>query len=349
MSKYVIDGLFLTERITGIQRYAYEITKELDKIVPADTVELLIPDWAEIDDQDFKNIKVVHYGNLKGIMWEEINYAHYARKNRKECICFTNTISLTYSKGYVTIHDVSYKANPQFFTSLRDRLSALWHRLNYKKIAASKMTILTVSEFSKSEIKKYYKVPDERIKVIYNAWEHMERVPYSEDTFKRYPQLSKGNYFFSLSTLAPNKNFKWLLFAAKNTPDKEFAIAGGGKLNVKAEELGFKDLPNVHFLGYVSDEDAKTLMKNAQAFIFPTLYEGFGIPPLEAVSSGVERIIISDTPCMHEIYGDSAEYINPTDYENARIPEEGKRVADDILSKYSWAKSAERLRDLLFT
>lgn len=347
MSKFVIDGLFLTQRITGIQRYAYELIKELDKIIPSGAVEILLPNWAD-SVTEYNNIKTVHYGNLKGIPWEQINYAHYVRKNSAECICLTNTVPLTYPKGLVTIHDVSYKVNPQFFISMRDRLSALWHRLNYWKASKSKMTILTVSEFSKSEIKKYYKITDERIKVIYNAWQHTLEIPFSEDTFKRYPQLSRGNYYFSMSTLAANKNFKWVLYAAKNTPDKQFAIAGGGKLKGVAEALGFSNLPNVHFLGYVTDEDAKTLMKDAEAFVFPTLYEGFGLTPLEAISCGTERVIISDTPCMHEIYEDDAEYINPTDYKNAKIQETGIRVSKDILVKYSWEKSAKKLKEILF-
>lgn len=347
MSKFVIDGFFLTQRITGIQRYAYELIKELDKIIPSGTVEILIPNWADAVTE-YSNIKTVRYGNLKGLLWEQVNYAHYVKKNRAECICLTNTIPLTYPKGIVTIHDISYKVNPQFFTSKRDRLSALWHRLNYRKVAKSKMSILTVSEFSKSEIEKYYKVPDERINVIYNGWQHTLRIPVSEETYKRFPQLNKGDYYFSMSTIAPNKNFKWILYAAKNNPDKLFAIAGGGKLKGVAEALGFKELPNVHFLGYVSDEDAKTLMRDSKAFVFPSLYEGFGIPPLEAISCGAERVVISDTPCMHEIYGNTAEYINPTDYENAKMLEDGRKVSKDILEKYSWKESAEKLKEIMF-
>ncbi len=346
MSRYVIDGLFLTQRITGIQRYAYEITRELDRIIEPGRVEILVPMNAEVIS-DYTNIKLVHYGKRSGIMWEQIDYARYVRRNKAECICLTNILPLFYPKGFITIHDISYRVNPQFFTSVRDRISALWHRINYRRAARSEMTILTVSGFSKSELMKYYKIPEERIKVIYNAWQHMERVKASESTFERYPELKKQQYYFSMATLAPNKNFKWLLYSAKNNPDKEFAVAGGGRLKLTAEEEGFPDLKNIHFLGYVSDEDAKTLMAECRAFIFPTLYEGFGIPPLEAIASGAGRIIVSDTPCMHEIYGDDAEYINPLDYDNAAIPEETKKASPELLSRYSWEKSAKELKDTM--
>ena len=342
VSKFVIDGLFLTQRVTGIQRYAYELTLELDKIVPSGVVEIVVPKRAVLT-VEYENIKVIKYGRLPGIPWQQIDFAHYVRKNNAECICLTNVIPLVYPKGFVTIHDVSYKANPQFFTSIRDRLSALWHRLNYWKAARSNMTIITVSEFSKREIEKYYKVSKERIKIIYNAWQHISRIAASVDIFERYPQLRKNNYYFSLSSLAANKNFKWLLYAAKNNPSEQFAIAGGGKLKGVAEASGLKDFPNIHFLGYVSDADAKALMAGCKAFIFPTLYEGFGIPPLEAVASGARRIVVSDTPCMHEIYGDCAEYLNAKDYVNAGINSNGKIDSADILTKYSWKESAEKL------
>lgn len=346
MYKYVIDGLFLTQTITGIQRYAYELTHELDKIVPPHTIEILVPKNAELSS-DYQNIKLVRYGSLHGILWEQINFAHYAQRNKANCICLTNVLPLLYAYGIVAIHDVSYKVNPQFFTSKRDRLSALWHRLNYWRATHSSMKIVTVSKFSKSEIIKYYRMNPERITVIYNAWQHMNRIKAASDTFERYPQLAKVSYYFSMSTLAANKNFKWILYAAKNNPDEQFAIAGGGRLKGAAEAEGFAELPNIRFLGYVSDEDAKTLMANCKAFLFPTLYEGFGIPPLEAVACGAPRIVVSDTPCMHEIYGENTEYLNPRDYQvRLQIPLNRQEVNNN-LKKYSWKESAEKLKTLL--
>lgn len=207
MEAYVIDGLFLTQKITGIQRYAYEITMELDKIVLKNTLEILVPESFE-NIPDLKNIKVVRYGKKHGVLWQQIDFARYARMHKMQCICFTNILPLFYPHGIITIHDVSYKANPRFFTSKRDRISALWHRLNYWCAAHSSMKIVTVSEFSKSEIIKYYKIASERITVIYNAWQHMNRIKAASDTFERYPQLAKGSYYFSMSTLAANKNFQ---------------------------------------------------------------------------------------------------------------------------------------------
>ena len=168
INEYVIEGLFLTQRITGIQRYAYEITMELDKIVQKNELEIIVPNSIK-EIPDLKKIKVIKYGKHDGILWQQIDVPRYLRKKNKKGIFFTNILPLFYAKGIITIHDVSYKANPQFFISKRDRVSALWHRINYWRAAHSKMKIVTVSEFSKSEIVKYYHVNPERITVVYNA------------------------------------------------------------------------------------------------------------------------------------------------------------------------------------
>ena len=140
-NKYAIDGLYLTQRITGIQRFAYEITKALDLIIEKDEIILVVPDGAALDIQ-FRNISVIQYGCLRGILWEQISYPSFLRKNKCRALCLTNVLPLFYRKGIITIHDVSYKANPQFFTGLRNRLSALWHCINYYAAVHSQMKIL---------------------------------------------------------------------------------------------------------------------------------------------------------------------------------------------------------------
>lgn len=151
-----------------------------------------------------------------------------------------------------------------------------------------------------------------------------------------------------MANLLKNKNFPWVLRAAGVKPDAVFAIAGGGSLAAEAERLGLADLPNVLYLGYVSDGAAKALMAHCKAFLFPTLYEGFGIPPLEAAACGAPQIIVSDTPCMREVYGPCAAYIdltaNPGDVDDV-TPATAPTAA--LLEKYSWDKSAERLLQIL--
>ena len=337
-TQYVIDGLFLTQTVTGIQRVAFEITKALDKIVQDNELIILAPN-TELHAIDLNNIPIIKYGKNKGIAWEQIDYAYYLRKHRYKALCLTNVLPLLYMHGAIMIHDVSYKANPQFFSNKRDRLSALWHRLNYYAASKSSMDILTVSNFSKAEMLRYYHMDESKVNVIYNAWQHMQHVQSAEDTFDRYPELIGKDYYFSMASLAPNKNFNWILEAAKHNPSVIFAIAGGGKMDNKGVE-------NVRLLGYVTDEDARTLMANCKAFIFPTFYEGFGLPPLEAISCGCNKIIVSDTACMHEIYGEHANYIDPFD-SSKWIISDARKSAQDLLRQFSWSESAKKMADIL--
>lgn len=350
--RYAINGYFLTQRVSGIQRYAIEILTELDRLVGPDEVELVVP--LGVCAPAFDNVQVVAYGEINTPGgWEQGAYARYLAQTGRKWLCLCNVIPLAAPKrtaGIAVVHDVCYRARPDFYTDLRGRASALWHRLQYRVIAKRAAEIVTVSEFSKSEITRYYDVEPDRITVIPNAWQQMERVRTTEGIFEeptKWPQLRKGEYYFSMANLLKNKNFPWVLRAAQRKPDAIFAIAGSGSLEAEAKRLGLDALPNVVYLGYVSDSEAKALMKYCKAFLFPTLYEGFGIPPLEAIACGAPRILVSDTPCMREVYGDCADYIDLTrnvgDVDDVR---EGKGPSG-LLERYSWQKSAAQLAELI--
>ncbi len=349
MQKIVVDGLFVTQRITGTQRYAHELMLELDLLVPPGSVEILVPESAQ-KLPSYRNIRVVKYGKRTGIPWQQIDLPWYLRKKRARGVFLNNVLPLTYRKGIIAVHDICYKVHPEFYRSLHDKLSALWHRVNYWFAAHSDMTILTVSFFSKDEIMKHYSVDPSRFHVIYPSWQHIGRIGYSTDLYERYPMLSPKNFLFALSSLGANKNFVWVLQEAKRNPDQFFAIAGGGKLKGVTRDLGLLDLPNVQFLGYVSDEDVRTLMRDCKAFLFPSLYEGFGLPPLEALAEGA-NIVISDQASLPEIYGSCAYYIDPLNYDIDLDALLKKPVASrkEVLEKYDWAIGAKKLFGLLFS
>ncbi len=343
---YIIDGYFLTEKTNGVQRFGYEILKRWDKYDVSEPLRILVPEYYD-DSKEFEKLQVIKYGSTKGKLWEQIDFVRYAKKNRLDGIFFTNIIPVCYRKGIVVLHDIIFKVRPDFFNStFRGKISVLWRRYLYRLIVLSRMKIVTVSNFSKKEILNNYRLDESRIEVIYNSWQHMDEVGEDEDILNNN-NIKRFEYFFSLATIAKNKNFEWILNCANNNPSYQFVVAGGGDLDSVRIKLGFDKLDNVLFLGYVSDEEAKSLMKNCTAFLFPTLYEGFGIPPLEAVACGAKSIIVSDTPCMHEIYKDYAFYINPLDYNNTRIDEFKTINTKDVLKLYDWNESAYRFYKLL--
>lgn len=337
--KVIINGRFLLHRITGVERYAREIIAELDKIVEPGTIMMAVPPEAT-DIPNYQNIEAVKIGKLHNRLWEHISFPWFVHKKRGISLNLCNVAPLP-SPGIVCIHDVKVKATPQYFS----KRFVLWYNLLLKNACKRSKKIITVSEFSKREICKYFHVDARKISVIPNAWQHYDRIGYAESTLIKY-SLKKNQYFFSMCSLEPNKNFKWIAEVAKRNGDITFVVSGSINKRVFADGLGYECPNNMKILGYVSDEEAKVLMRDCKAFLFPTFYEGFGIPPLEAISAGAKCILVSDTEVMHEVFGDSVVYIDPNVYELPRIESVNNNIVG-ILKKYSWSKSAELVKNII--
>lgn len=335
--KIIVNGRFLLHKVTGVERYAREILAELDEIIESGKIEMAVPPEAERIPA-YKNIKVVKVGKLQNRLWEHISFPWYVRKQKAVSLNLCNVAPLP-SPGIVCIHDVKIKARPQDFS----KKFLLWYKLLLLNACKRAKRIITVSEFSKREIFKYYGVDPERVVVIPNAWQHYEKIGFDEGALKKYG-VEKDHYFFSMCSLEPNKNFKWIAEVAKQHPEQTFAVSGSINDKVFADGLGFGCPSNMKLLGYVSDEEAKTLMRDCKAFLFPTFYEGFGIPPLEAISAGAKQVVVSDTEVMHEILGNSVCYIDP----NVYVLKIGKGCSDaSLLERFSWKKSALMLRKMI--
>ena len=342
--KYVINGKFLADRMQGIVRYAREITKALDKSIGNDIeITLLAPKDAK-DIPELSKIRFEIIGKHTGMIWEQTDLRKYIRKHKDvTCINFCNICPLFVQPGITTIHDIMYKVNPQDYRTFRNKLSRYWHIFQYWYVARHEKVIVTVSNFSKGEIEKYYPKAKGKVRIIPSAWQHVMEYKESIDWQERYPFLEPKKYFFSLSTLSRNKNGKWLIENARYNPDCVYAIAG------KYYETDKFNIPeNVHILGFISDEDACGLIKNCKAFIHPSLYEGFGFPPLEALALGAE-VIASNATALPEVLGDSVHYIEPNEakvrLEDVLNTQIGK--SKTALGKYSFLKSANLLRELL--
>ncbi len=343
MKRIVINGKFLTQRQTGAQRYAREIVARLDSISLPGELMVLIPkgNWVL---PNYKNIRFVSLGPFKGVIWEQITLPLFSIWKGKTILNLCNVAPLL-KPDFSTIFDMKIKSHPHFY-GWKFRL---WYELLFANQTKRCKIIFTDSEDAKRELLKYYPhIQPERIQVAHASWEHFEDVGYDEETLCKYG-LKKSLYCFAMGSLEPNKNFKWVAEIAKKNPCLQFAVAGSLNAKVFADGLGFECPENMKLLGFVSDEEAKTLMRDAKAFLFPSFCEGFGMPPLEALSAGCSRIIVSDIPVMHEIFEESAIYINPNDYnyDLSELLKSSKCEAESVLKRFSWRESAMKIYKII--
>ncbi len=222
------------------------------------------------------------------------------------------------SPEIVTIHDVSFAEHPEFYAPG----DCLRLRLTVRRAVRSARTILTVSEFSKREIVRIFQVPESKIRVIYNGvgpeFRPSDDLDASRACLKRYG-LQKP-YFLSVGNVCRRKNQQVLLRAfahwchRKKTREHRLVLAGKLMGSVQSlwgdvRRLGLEPA-QVALLGFVADEDLPTLYAGADLFLFASLYEGFGLPVIEAMASGTP-VVLSQTTCLPEIAGDAALYVDP--------------------------------------
>lgn len=332
----IINGKFLSYRLTGAQRYAREIVAQMDLLSGSGELTIALPkgDWKI---PSYKNVNVVQIGPFRGVLWEQITFPIFVAIKGAVSLNLCNVAPLI-SPGFSTIFDMKIKSYPHFYS----RKFQLWYNILFSNQTKRCRAIFTDSNDAKREILKYYPKADiDKIIPAYGAWQHFKNIEYDVSVLLNQ-NLKKGSYYFAMGSLEPNKNFKWVAEVAKRNPNAMFAVAGSLNKKVFANGLGFDCPENMKLLGYVSDEEAKSLMRDAKAFLFPSFCEGFGMPPLEALSAGVPRVIVSDISVMHEIFKENAIYVNPKlyDYDLDELIMNSSCNAEAVLKRFSWEESA---------
>ena len=210
-----------------------------------------------------------------------------------------------------TIHDVVFRARPRTFPPLH-RTIMNWGMPGTARRAAK---IITVSEFSKREIKRYLRVPESKIEVTYNAVDARYLQPVTEKQIQEVRQkygIDEAPYVLSVGVQQPRKNVARLTEAFFNIkskrPDWQHRLFVAGKHGWG--EFQIAQRRDLIAPGYVPDEDLPALYAGATCFAYPSLYEGFGLPIIEAMSCGAP-VLTSDRGAMHEVAGGAACEVNP--------------------------------------
>lgn len=341
----VVNCRFLTQERTGVQRFAEEITRELVGL--RDDLVLVAPP-GELRYEKLGGAPIIRIGKAQGHRWEQWDLPQVVRREYAGALLLSlmNTGPVIYRNQIVTHHDLTYARYPETYTR---RFRFAYRVLSTATLRRARR-VLTVSEFSRSEIASEYGIPADRISVIPNAAGGAFRQVRGDET--------DPPYMLAVSSLLPHKNIPFLTSAYQRYAEQSgtrtvLKLVGAAQAAGVGSTFRTSDTSHVEFLGRVSDAELQALYAHARAFIFPSLYEGFGIPPLEAQAAQLP-VIAASTASIPEVLGDSALYFAPGDDEallrSIRLLDTdasaralyGARSATNV-QRFSWRASAELL------
>ena len=357
-------------RIDGTRVYILNLLKHFGKIETQDDFLIYHKNHfnPELTPPNFPNYKIIQKNGL--LFWTQTRFAWELWKNTPDVLWMPMQalplIRRKNLKTVVTIHDLAFKIFPDHFPKNNLR------RLNFLTGLAIKKSdkIIAVSRSTKNDILKFYpEIKPEKIKVIYHGFDtelFSKQIPEDKinEVLKSY-KLKAKSYIIYVGALQPRKNLKTLIrafeiFKQKNPSDTKLVLAGEKawlwqETENLAQNSPFKE--DIIFTGKLKFGDLSTLLAGAGVFVLPSLYEGFGIPILEAFASQIP-VISADNSSLREVGGEACLYFKNDDFE-----ELGQKIeqvlADNILrenliqkgnaqiKKFSWEKCAKETLDYL--
>lgn len=293
MNVIAFNARFNRHQPTGMQRYALEVSqrlqRHLDPVQPARTLR-----------------------GMSGHLWEQL-YLPVAVRGRL-LWSPNNTGPIAVSRHVCTIHDLIPLDRPDWFNP---RFAA-WYSWLMPKLAQRLQHIIAVSQFTKERVVDLLKVPEERVTVIPNGVDarFSPRPPEEVDEACAAFGLRRRSYILCVGSLEPRKNLHRLIEAWSKIHHEipsniDLVVAGAQGNALVFRTVALHALPpRVRFTGYVSEKQLPALYSGALLFVYPSLYEGFGLPPLEAMACGTP-VVTSSGSSLEEVVGDAAILVNP--------------------------------------
>lgn len=348
--KIGIDARLYGKQGRGIGRYIKNIIKELEKLDYENEYFIFL--YKENFDEyipknpNFKKILInIRWYSLK----EQLILPFILKKYKLDLMFFPhfNFPILYHKKFFLTIHDLLIHRFPNLRATILPKfiyyLKLLGYKIVFRKAITDAEIIFVPSNFVKNEILKFYpNLLKEKIKVSYLGIENFKEMKNKSFNFKT-------QYFLYVGAFYPHKNINFLIesFLEYKKFRKNINLYLIGRLDYFGEKIKqkYKAIKEIKFLGYVEDEMLLEYYKNAKAFIFPSIYEGFGLPPLEALSLGC-KVFASDIEVLREILKDKVYYFNPykkielinlmLKVDELKFPEN----IDEFIKIYDWKQSA---------
>lgn len=358
MAKSVfIDATPLGGGISGAGRYAYELLEALLPMTTDFTVTVLAP------PEDSRNWDISHWGQIENVDIQSANLRGVGPKRQLYYLRHSLNFDLFHSLSsyaplfidgpiLTTIHDLKYIKVPSYF----EGQSFIKHYYVETMIRSSvriSEKVITVSEHTRSDLENEFGIDRDDVSVIpLGPGEVRPKIIGS-------PPVS-APYIFFVGELRPHKNVQTLIgayneFRRQNSKSNvDLVIAGsdyGDRLNQLKSEVDEVFRENVHFLGRVDDKTLAQLYKHASVFVFPSFYEGFGLPPLEAMGYGTP-VIASNKTSIPEVVGDAGLYFDPEDktelsrlltrvFSDEKLVTSLERQSHERFEDFSWKRTAE--------
>ncbi len=323
---------------TGVQRYTKNIIENIGDL----------PFQEVYPDENFSS-------GFKGHYWEQFILPKKCAKN--ELIWSpSNTGPVFYDNQILTIHDTVPFDHPEWL----NKKFVLWYKFLQPKLARKVKHIITISEFSKNKIIEHLKVPEEKISVIYNGVDIENK---SSNIEEKNNFIDLPPYILSVGSLEPRKNLSRLITAflqykKEIKSDIKLVIVGKKGVSRVFGEAGVSEVnhDDIIFTGHVSDYELQYLYQHSLGFCYPSLYEGFGLPPLEAMQFSVP-VLTSNSTAIKELCENRAILVEPISIEsisegifnllNGGISQETIDNNLKYVKELSWKKCANQTYQVL--
>ena len=348
-----IDAGALRGPLAGVGRYLWELLERLPALAPQDTFHLYAS--RPVPRQPSSPACRLHVGLagrlLPGTFWLKSRARQFARRDRLDCFWGpAHFLPPTLPPGLrtvLTVHDLVWVYYPETMA----HHNASVHRSYFRRSVERADIVIADSHSTRSDLLRELAVPEDKVRVVHaGVADAFRPMPGPEQQARLKALRTPGTFLLSVGTLEPRKNYPLLFRALAGVPDAQLIVVGRRGWKHSDITRTISDLAlgaRVHLLEYVSTEDLIALYSAAQLVVLPSLYEGFGLPVLEAMACGTP-VLASNTSSLPEVGGDAAVYFESNSVESLRA--ELVRLLADPKTRASMSrKGLERTKEFSWT
>ncbi|MCL5667239.1 MAG: glycosyltransferase family 4 protein [Patescibacteria group bacterium] len=350
---------------TGVENYIVNLLEHLLPLDKKNSYTLFYNSWRQGLPGDFhyinSQIKKTNFPNKILNLALKANITNLEKlAGQFDCLFMPNPNQfniLPQTKLAVTVHDLSPVMTPEFYNAKR----RLWHKfLNYRRAFQRANVIFSVSEYTKQDLIKICKLPENKIKVVYPGMDLGHFNPdITSDKLRQARNIYglPAEFLLFLNTIEPRKNLSNLIKAFEQAEITSHLVIAGQKgwkyKNIFQQMKQSKKSAKIHYIGYVKEQDKPAVIKLSQALVYPSFYEGFGFQPLEAAACGVP-VVASSVTSVPEVAGGAALLVNP--YNIAEMSNALKEITNNqplremLVAKglsraknFNWDRAAEKV------